>query len=108
MYRRPPGSTRYEHLFPYTTLFRSLGLTPKRAIAYLRVSTARQARRGGGDVEGFSIPAQREANRNKAASLGAVVVKEFKDGGESGTSVSKRDDLNAMLDRKSTRLKSSH
>ena len=73
-------------------------LTPKRAVSYLRVSTARQARRGGGDVEGFSIPAQREANRNKAASLGAVIIKEFKDGGESGTSTAKRGDLNAMLE----------
>ena len=73
-------------------------LTPRRAVSYLRVSTARQARRGGGDVEGFSIPAQREANRNKAASMGAIIVKEFKDGGESGTSTTKRGDLNAMLE----------
>ena len=73
-------------------------LTPARAVSYLRVSTLRQAHRGGGDVEGFSIPAQREANRAKAASMGAIVVKEFKDGGESGTSTTKRNDLNAMLE----------
>jgi hypothetical protein len=46
-------------------------LTPKVALSYLRVSTRDQARRGGGDDEGFSIPAQREANRHKAASMGA-------------------------------------
>ncbi len=81
-----------------TTVNNLAMLTPRRAVSYLRVSTARQARRGGGDVEGFSIPAQREANRNKAASMGAIVVKEFKDGGESGTSTVKRNDLNAMLE----------
>ena len=41
------------------------------AVSYLRVSTRDQARRGGGDDEGFSIPAQRDANRRKAASLGS-------------------------------------
>ena len=39
------------------------------AVSYLRVSTREQAERGGTD-EGFSIPAQREANVTKAAELG--------------------------------------
>ena len=36
------------------------GMTPKFAVSYLRVSTRGQAERGGGNDEGFSIPAQRE------------------------------------------------
>ena len=39
------------------------GMTPKFAVSYLRVSTRGQAERGGGNDEGFSIPAQREANK---------------------------------------------
>ena len=46
------------------------------AVAYLRVSTREQAERGGTE-EGFSIPAQREANTRKADELGARIVREF-------------------------------
>ncbi len=72
-------------------------LTPKVAVSYLRVSTRDQARRGGGDDEGFSIPAQRDANRRKAASLGAIVTKEFVDRGASARSVN-RPELQLMLE----------
>ncbi len=65
------------------------------AVIYLRVSTKEQAERGG-EAEGFSIPAQREACRRKAASLGAVVVEEFADRGESAKTAD-RPDLNRML-----------
>ncbi|GAA1819608.1 recombinase family protein [Nesterenkonia flava] len=71
------------------------GLTPKRAVSYLRVSTREQAQRGGRE-EGFSIPAQRDANKKKARSLGAEVVKEFVERGVSGTST-KRPALQEML-----------
>ena len=57
-------------------------LTPKRAVSYIRVSTREQAQRGGSE-EGFSLPAQREANKRKAQSMGALVIKEFADRGES-------------------------
>lgn len=63
-------------------------LLAKTAVTYLRVSTADQATRGGRD-EGFSIPAQRDANTRKAASLEAAIVAEFVDAGESGTSATK-------------------
>ena len=53
-----------------------------RAVLYLRVSTKDQAERGG-ETEGFSLPAQRDACTRKAASLGAEVVEEFADRGES-------------------------
>lgn len=65
------------------------------AVSYLRVSTREQAERGG-TKEGFSIPAQREANARKAAELGARVVREFVDAGESARSAD-RDGLKDML-----------
>ncbi|AWT26771.1 hypothetical protein Csp1_20030 [Corynebacterium provencense] len=71
------------------------GMTPKRAVIYLRVSTSEQATKGG-QSEGFSIPAQREANKKKAQGLGAIVVKEFVERGVSGTSTN-RPALKTML-----------
>ena len=59
-----------------------LGETTTLAVSYLRVSTKEQAERGGRD-EGFSIPAQRDANLRKARDLNAIVVEEFIDAGES-------------------------
>ncbi len=67
----------------------------KTAIAYLRVSTKEQAARGG-QAEGFSIPAQRDALRRKAESLDAVIVEEFVDAGESAKSAH-RPHLQRML-----------
>ena len=64
------------------TDFTHLGATTAIAVSYLRVSTKEQAERGGRD-EGFSIPAQREANLRKARDLGSIVVEEFVDAGES-------------------------
>lgn len=72
-------------------------LTPKFAVSYLRVSTRGQAERGGGHDEGFSISAQREANKNKAQSLGAMVGKEFVGRGTSAKSAD-RPQLQAMLE----------
>ncbi|MCL2780443.1 MAG: recombinase family protein [Actinomycetia bacterium] len=65
------------------------------AVVYLRVSTREQAERGG-IAEGFSIPAQREVTAKKAADLGAVIVKEFVDAGESAKTAH-RDALQDML-----------
>ena len=65
------------------------------AVSYLRVSTREQAERGGTE-EGFSIPAQREASRRKADELGARIVREFIDAGESARSAD-RDGLQDML-----------
>jgi site-specific DNA recombinase len=66
-----------------------------RAVVYLRVSTKDQATRGG-ETEGFSIPAQREACRRKAATLDAIIVEEFADRGESARSA-RRPELQRML-----------
>lgn len=72
-----------------------LGTKPL-AVQYLRVSTKDQAERGG-EAEGFSIPAQREACLRKAESLNAVTVAEFVDAGESARSAN-RPELKKMLD----------
>ena len=66
-----------------------------RALVYLRVSTKEQAEMGG-EAEGFSIPAQRAACLRKAESLGAVVVEEFVDRGESAKTAN-RPELARML-----------
>jgi site-specific DNA recombinase len=65
------------------------------AVSYLRVSTKDQAERGG-EAEGFSIPAQRQACMHKATSLNATVVEEFIDAGESAKT-SQRPALQEML-----------
>lgn len=65
------------------------------AIIYLRVSTKEQAQRGG-EAEGFSIPAQREACEKRAQQLGAEVLMEFIDAGESARSAD-RPELQLML-----------
>ncbi len=65
------------------------------AVIYLRVSTKEQAERGG-ETEGYSIPAQREACKRKIEALGAVIVEEFADRGESGTSM-RRPELQRLL-----------
>lgn len=66
-----------------------------RAVLYLRVSTKEQAKKGG-ESEGYSIPAQREACLRKAETLGASVIEEFVDAGESARSAD-RPQLQRML-----------
>jgi site-specific DNA recombinase len=65
------------------------------AVIYLRVSSREQAEKGG-EAEGFSIPAQREACRRKAASLEAAVVEEFVERGESAKTAD-RPELQRLL-----------
>lgn len=79
---------------PATDLTLPDGKVP--AISYLRVSTRDQATRNGLD-EGLSIPAQREAAHRKADQLGAVIVAEFIEPGESGKTA-RRKALQEMLD----------
>lgn len=68
-----------------------------RALIYLRVSSSQQADTDY-DPEGFSIPAQREACKRKADSIGAFVVEEFVDRGESAKTAN-RAGLQALLTR---------
>ena len=71
--------------------------TTRRAVSYLRVSSAAQAETDF-DQEGFSLPAQREACERRASVLGAELVEEFMDRGISATST-RRPGLQAMLAR---------
>ena len=64
----------------------------KTAALYLRVSSDRQAK------EGDSIPAQRKALREYAASHHMRIYREYVDDGISGTKYSQRDELQALLD----------
>ena len=70
-------------------------VTSPTAVLYLRVSTKEQAERDG-DPEGYSIPAQREACQRKGSSLGAVIVDEFVDRGESAKTAD-RPELQRLL-----------
>ena len=65
------------------------------AVIYLRVSSKEQAEKGG-EAEGFSLPAQREACRLKAASLKAAVIEEFPERGESAKTAD-RPELQRLL-----------
>src|SRR5438105_11457729 len=76
---------------------KELTITGKRAVIYLRVSTLKQAS-SGGEAEGYSIPAQRQACRRKAEELGAEVVDEYVDAGASARSAD-RPALQELLDR---------
>ena len=69
----------------------------KRAVIYLRVSTAAQADKDY-NAEGYSIPAQRDACIRKAEALGARVVEQYVDRGESARSAD-RPALLEMLGR---------
>src|SRR3712207_8614688 len=85
MIRRPPRST----LFPYTTLFRSCMEEPLPGAVGIGEGFLRGERLAGDDEEGGFGPQRLE----RLGQVGAVHV---------------RDEVDAELDRKSTRLNSSH
>ena len=74
-----PAATYYRASLPEVTVEVS-GNQP-RAVIYLRVSTDKQVNKAL-DPEGYSLPAQREACYRKAEALGAEVVDEYVDYGE--------------------------
>src|ERR1700761_1181989 len=59
-------------------------------------SRPRSRAQKGGQDEGFSIPAQRQANAHKADAIGARIVAEFVDAGESAKSAD-RPELQRMI-----------
>lgn len=71
-----------------------------RAAVYLRVSTKEQAQ-AGGEAEGYSIPAQREACLKRASQLQAVVAGEYVDRGESARSANRPELQRLLSDLKS-------
>jgi site-specific DNA recombinase len=90
-----PGPIRHDTSSPEAD-GPTLPVNTRAAVSYLRVSTKEQAA-GGGQYEGFSIPAQRLANQRKASGMGAVIVAEFIDAGESARKAD-RPQLQAMLE----------
>tara|TARA_Y100000114_G_scaffold141679_1_gene147620 strand:- start:2693 stop:4426 length:1734 start_codon:yes stop_codon:yes gene_type:complete len=97
--RRPPAHRRTskETTMTLTMPMQDTDTSPLlTAVTYQRVSTKEQATKGGRD-EGFSIPAQRQANARKAEDLGARIVAQFVDAGESARSAD-RPDLQRMLE----------
>src|SRR3546814_15935080 len=98
MIRRPPESTRTDTLFPYTTLFRSSGDLEIGGPVLSPVLRAQARASGDPEIEALAdlkgkLP--NSASRTWTAGAGASVIT---DGGNMGFSV----------DRKSTRLNSSH
>src|SRR5438105_1306409 len=77
------------------------GTNMKRAAAYLRVSTSKQADKDF-DPEGYSLPAQREACYRKAKDKQAEVVDEYMDRGESAKTAD-RPEFQRLLDRVRTK-----
>lgn len=69
----------------------------KRAVIYLRVSTAKQVGKAE-DPDGYSLPAQREACERKARDLEADVVDVYVDRGESAKTADRRE-FQRMLGR---------
>src|SRR3546814_3216583 len=112
MIRRPPRSTRTDTLFPYTTLFRS-GLWPTRidtvqlesALLNLAIN-ARDAMPDGGKltIETANKWLDNRAGRERDLPPGQYISVCVTD---TGTGISKHTD-ERLLDRKSTRLNSSH
>src|SRR3712207_7461017 len=94
MIRRPPRST----LFPYTTLFRSV-LLPSGAASPTRVTAVLSLDGAGGDTREWS-GAEWTPGRRRRVSLGKLAT-------GLGTTLQNYS-LQVSLDRKSTRLNSSH
>ena len=70
----------------------------KRALAYLRVSSAGQVNTDY-DPEGLSLPAQRTAIQKRAAELGADIVEEYVEPGRSATTTDRRPRFQDMMAR---------
>src|SRR3546814_14687037 len=106
MKRRPPRSTRTDTLFPYTTLFRSPGHTIRRA------ARRQQARGAAADAQTatFRLLHQDDADHHR----GDERLQDEYEGEKAGHHIFPnsrgltRTALAAHIDRKSTRLNSSH
>src|SRR3546814_11761957 len=103
MLRQPPGSTRTDPLFPYTTLFRSTGIPVSEAPR--RLLAIGGSRKRGTDARGFR-------GIGRLAGLAYCRQLLFRTRAAGDTEVVELSwdcmRLRAALDRKSTRLNSSH
>src|SRR3546814_19068589 len=99
MRRRPPRATRTDTLFPYTTLFRA-------EMRLVRPDQRAGKRHGLGIAFGGRALDRRTAGKAQAEKLGALVegfARRVVDGGGEAAVAA-----DALEDRKSTRLNSSH
>src|SRR3546814_5597225 len=122
MIRRPPRSTRTDTLFPYTTLFRSLAQTagdPREAV--MKGGKRLRARR---DREVYEVDIDRQPRQiaDEQVDCGAALEREDVLACDLGDDADQQGDLRRIdvgrhqlssgssfcLDRKSTRLNSSH
>src|SRR3546814_4712254 len=123
MIRRPPRSTRTDTLFPYTTLFRSLGQPADRGRGRSRVQERTRGGGGSGGASGgdpraiepraFAVPDGGEIRGRghyRPARYAAAALRVCRVGlaGAERPFVEKSSSLRAKRDRKSTRLNSSH
>src|SRR3546814_13941210 len=107
MIRRPPRSTRTDTLFPYTTLFRSF-IAPVTALL-LGVSGAGVAATPSGDGTSTGMKAEPGMMHNGDASqMGQMKPGRMKDHGMMGDGMMGGGMMGGGIDRKSTRLNSSH
>src|SRR3546814_7818003 len=113
MIRRPPRSTRTDTLFPYTTLFRSIEVTlPPILAAHARLAAQADFVLVEG-VGGWLAPLSATLDQPdlvRALDLPVVLVVGMRLGCLNHSRLSARaiEDDGARLDRKSTRLNSSH
>src|SRR3546814_10800937 len=110
MLRRPPRSTRTDTFFPYTTLFRSDNAEALsgqiRALVAMGETEQAQAVL---DIVPEDIAKEQPIERARAALSLAVDTKPVEDlSGLEARLAANPDDHEARLDRKSTRLNSSH
>src|SRR3546814_15233137 len=106
MIRRPPRSTRTDTLFPYTTLFRSEGVAQGVEGRLHHVVRIRRPHRLGDHVV---YPERLENRAHRTAGDDAGAHRRGTDHHAAGTEVAEHVVMErAALDRKSTRLNSSH
>src|SRR3546814_11240115 len=99
MFMRPPRATRTDTLFPYTTLFRSVGAG--RRLADLHIDALMVERDLAGHGNAALVRAQIERSERKAELRGQTTKPRPRDGMEATLPI-------GLVDRKSTRLNSSH
>src|SRR3546814_10385474 len=114
MIRRPPGSTRTDTLFPYTTLFRSLAGAEHRLVAHQQ----RRVDLGIAMLPGLHIehelgeramqPRHRPLQNRKARAGNCGRRLEIEAEPGSDLVMLQRPEVEMRQDRKSTRLNSSH
>src|SRR3546814_19060258 len=98
MRRRPPRSTRTDTLFPYTTLCRSQGMAVEKAKDWVKANPNASVQPW--DVKGFKVPGGAGGfNPGFAQTMAGALPMTLKQ---------TQRNMNAPIDRKSTRLNSSH